>query len=100
MNQAARLAARGEGWVMPMVLMKAFERKRRNFMSCASWRISIVTERKPGVFLMNLGGVASHLLVRVCWLVVKGLPPGEWGHTLKGSVSIRRFDHVDCICYP
>lgn len=32
MNQAARLAARGEGWVIPMVLMKAFEMKRRNFM--------------------------------------------------------------------
>jgi hypothetical protein len=31
MNQAARLAAWGEGWVMPMVLMKAFEMKRRSF---------------------------------------------------------------------
>ena len=31
MNKAARLAALGEGWVMPMVLMKAFEMKRRSF---------------------------------------------------------------------
>lgn len=37
MNQAARFAALGEGWVMPMVLMKAFERKRRNFMT--DWMI-------------------------------------------------------------
>ena len=33
MNQAARLAACGEGWVIPMVLMKAFEMNRMNFMS-------------------------------------------------------------------
>ena len=33
MNQAARFAACGEGWVIPMVLMKAFEMNRRNFMS-------------------------------------------------------------------
>ncbi len=32
MNQAARLCACGEGWVMPMVLMNAFEMKRRNFI--------------------------------------------------------------------
>ena len=31
MNQAARLAALGEGWVMPMVLIKAFEMKWRSF---------------------------------------------------------------------
>ena len=31
MNKVARLAAWGEGWVMPMVLMKAFEMKRRSF---------------------------------------------------------------------
>jgi hypothetical protein len=31
MNQAARVAALGEGWVMPMVLMKAFEMKSRSF---------------------------------------------------------------------
>jgi hypothetical protein len=31
MNQAARLAALGEGWVMPMVLMNAFDMKRRSF---------------------------------------------------------------------
>jgi hypothetical protein len=33
MNNAARLAACGEGWVIPMVLIKAFEMRRRNFMS-------------------------------------------------------------------
>lgn len=32
MNNAARFAASGEGWVMPMVLMKAFAMKRRNFI--------------------------------------------------------------------
>jgi hypothetical protein len=32
MNQAARFSAWGEGWVIPMVLMKAFEMSRRNFM--------------------------------------------------------------------
>ena len=32
MNQAARVSALGEGWVMPMVLMKAFEMSRRSFM--------------------------------------------------------------------
>lgn len=32
MNHAARLAAWGEGWVIPMVLMKAFAMKCRNFM--------------------------------------------------------------------
>jgi hypothetical protein len=31
MNQAARFAACGEGWVIPMVLMKAFEMSRMNF---------------------------------------------------------------------
>ena len=32
MIQADRLAALDEGWVMPMVLMKAFEMRRRNFI--------------------------------------------------------------------
>jgi hypothetical protein len=31
MNHAARFAVFAEGWVMPMVLMKAFEMKRRSF---------------------------------------------------------------------
>ena len=31
MNQAARFAASGEGWVMPMVLMKAFAMKWMSF---------------------------------------------------------------------
>jgi len=31
MNHAARFAAFAEGWVMPMVLMKAFEMKRSSF---------------------------------------------------------------------
>ena len=31
MNSVARFAAWGEGWVMPMVLMKAFEMNRRSF---------------------------------------------------------------------
>jgi hypothetical protein len=33
MNHAARFAAWGEGWVIPMVLMKAFEMSRRRFIS-------------------------------------------------------------------
>ena len=32
MNKVARFAAWGEGWVMPMVLMKAFAMKWRNFI--------------------------------------------------------------------
>ena len=32
MNHAARFAACGEGWVIPMVLMKAFEMNRRRFI--------------------------------------------------------------------
>ncbi len=32
MNQAARFAACGEGWVMPMVLIKAFAMNWMNFM--------------------------------------------------------------------
>jgi hypothetical protein len=32
MNQAARFWPSGEGWVIPMVLMKAFEMSRRRFI--------------------------------------------------------------------
>ena len=32
MNQAARFAACGEGWVMPMVLIKAFATNMMNFI--------------------------------------------------------------------
>lgn len=32
MNHAARFAASGEGWVIPMVLIKAFAMRRMNFM--------------------------------------------------------------------
>jgi hypothetical protein len=32
MNQAARFAAWGEGWVIPMVLIKAFAMNWMNFM--------------------------------------------------------------------
>jgi hypothetical protein len=32
MKNAARLASRGDGWVMPMVLMKAFDMSKRNFI--------------------------------------------------------------------
>ena len=31
MNQAARFAACGEGWVIPMVLINRFEMSRMNF---------------------------------------------------------------------
>jgi len=37
MNQAARFAACGEGCVIPMVLMKAFEMNRMNFMGVRCW---------------------------------------------------------------
>jgi hypothetical protein len=37
MNQAARFAACGEGWVIPMVLMKAFATNRMNFMVLRCW---------------------------------------------------------------
>jgi hypothetical protein len=32
MKNAARFASRGDGWVMPMVLMKAFEMSKRSFI--------------------------------------------------------------------
>jgi hypothetical protein len=32
MKNAARFASRGDGWVMPIVLMKAFEMSKRNFI--------------------------------------------------------------------
>jgi hypothetical protein len=40
MNQAARFAAWGEGWVIPMVLIKAFAMNWMNFMF-----LSMRTER-------------------------------------------------------
>jgi hypothetical protein len=46
MNQAARFAALGEGWVIPMVLMKAFEMRRRNFMVFRCRGGAIVAELK------------------------------------------------------
>lgn len=42
MNQAARFAACGEGWVIPMVLMKAFEMRRMNFIFFGCWIEQIV----------------------------------------------------------
>lgn len=33
MNHAARFAACGEGWVIPIVLIKAFEMRRMNFIN-------------------------------------------------------------------
>jgi hypothetical protein len=44
MNQAARLAACGEGWVIPMVLIKAFAMNWMNFMSLRWGMGEIVAE--------------------------------------------------------
>jgi hypothetical protein len=45
MNHAARFAACGEGWVIPMVLMKAFEMNRRKFIFFRARPGSMVTGR-------------------------------------------------------
>jgi hypothetical protein len=68
MNQAARFAAWGDGWVMPMVLIKAFEMKSRSF---TDFRCS---------FAAMVSGIVGHLTESDCasgasyWN--KGLP--QW----------------------
>ena len=53
MNQAARLAACGEGWVIPIVLIKAFAMKWMNFMSLGWWMEEIVAEIAEGTMFRN-----------------------------------------------
>jgi len=73
MNHAARLAAFGDGCVMPKVLMKAFERKSSGFMGlrCDEWGNSI----RSGC--IRCGWRASR-----CVWSVQPLPLGRWGTTL------------------
>ena len=53
MNQAARLAACGEGWVIPMVLIKAFAMKWMNFMFLGWLMGEIVAEIAEGTMFRN-----------------------------------------------
>ena len=46
MNQAARFAACGEGWVIPMVLIKAFAMNWMNFMFLR-WLVGTDSSRNP-----------------------------------------------------
>jgi len=74
MNQAARLAAWGEGWVIPMVLMKAFAMNWMNFMSLRWPAGEIVAEIVRGRIFSRMDesdapGVHLYmedLLVRAC----------------------------------
>jgi hypothetical protein len=45
MNHAARFAFCGEGWVIPIVLMKAFEMSRRRF----TFRVCVLHHHSKGV---------------------------------------------------
>jgi hypothetical protein len=72
MNQAARFADLGEGWVIPMVLMKAFDMRRRSF---TLFRCSVCSDssRIEGV---ESDGLGVHLLD-------KSLPEWWRAHTLE-----------------
>jgi hypothetical protein len=79
MNQAARFAACGEGWVMPMVLIKAFAMNWMSFMSCSirNWGDSSRNRHLPSLSaIAESDGFIAHL-------VSKGLPESGQAHTLK-----------------
>jgi hypothetical protein len=60
-NQAARFAACGEGWVIPIVLMKAFEMSKMNFMFLRWGFAEIVSGIEAGMVSLrwpNRKGVA------------------------------------------
>jgi hypothetical protein len=74
MNLAARFAASGEGWVIPMVLMKAFAMRRRNFIVI---RCGVSNHRSKNRAWLSL-------VRRMVHLIVMALPEWWRGHTLKG----------------
>ena len=59
MNQAARLSVCGEGFVMPMVLMKAFA------MSCRRFICFLMLRQREG----SRGGAVSNRMPRRCILM-------------------------------
>jgi hypothetical protein len=80
MNHAARFAASGEGWVIPMVLMKAFAMSRMNFM------VSSMTDFEEIVAGIDdvrfpARGVNRKGAGRILW--DKHLPEWWRAHTLK-----------------
>jgi hypothetical protein len=76
MNQAARFSAFGEGWVMPIVLMKAFEMSRRSFMAVQRFDVMVAGIGSLRVLLwLNRQGVGLHLYNQ-------GLPERWQAHTL------------------
>src|SRR5947209_3804865 len=84
MNQAARLAAWGEGWVMPMVLMNAFAMNWINFMS-VGWRAEEIVAEIIGGRIFGDGesdAPGVHLLMQDLSV---GLPDCGHGHTLTES---------------
>ena len=65
MNQAARFAALGEGWVMPMVLMKAFEMKRRSFTGFR-WVSGAMVAGIVGYLTESARAVVASYRMRAC----------------------------------
>ena len=64
MNHAARFWPSGEGWVIPMVLMKAFEMSRRRFMfSDQKAQFMVAGKNVRGDFGVNPESMGMHL----CW---------------------------------
>jgi hypothetical protein len=94
MNQAARFAALGEGWVIPMVLMKAFEMRRRSFtfFRCLGFRCWV------GAIVAELMGLNRMGGARIYW--IKACRSGGRRIHLKMSEKTRRFADVYCCCYP
>jgi hypothetical protein len=61
MKNAARFAACGEGWVIPMVLMKAFEMSKRSFMSLQRRQFQDSRE----LWFEEISGVNPWVLARI-----------------------------------
>ena len=84
MNQAARLAAWGEGWVIPMVLMKAFAMNWMNFMSLRWPAGEIVAEIVRGRIFSRMDESDAPRRASVHGgLTGEGLPERRRKHTLK-----------------
>ena len=66
MNQAARFAASGEGWVIPMVLMKAFAMNSMNFTVVRCGLDSMVAGIGHVFLMTESKGRCVHLLLRAC----------------------------------
>jgi len=96
MNQAARFAASGEGWVMPIVLMKAFAMSRMNFISVRRGigeMVAGITDVLAFPGRLNRKG-------RACILFDKACRSGGGRIHLKVSEEDEEIRDVYCCCYP